>query len=163
MDNKTNKHFCIQPFLNVTTRIQGQNNVCCNIDNAPSNIRSESPTEFFNSPYVKKMRQDLINGEKLKQCKLCHYQEKHHGISQRQMYNEYYFIKDNQDTRYYHNIIKKLRFDQLDKPLYVEMHISNLNVISNVSLAMKETAVSSTPRIKCLGSVHTQIQTSPNS
>mgnify|MGYP006406921955 CR=1 FL=1 len=106
MANKTNKYFCIQPFLNVTTRIQGHNNVCCNINDAPSNITSESPTEFFNSPYVKKMRQELVDGKKLKDCELCHYQEKNHGIS--------------------HNIIKKLRFDQLDKPLYVEMHISNL-------------------------------------
>ena len=126
MESKVNKHFCIQPFLNVTTRIRGQNNVCCNTDNTSSNITSESPTEFFNSPYVKKMRQDLFDGKKLKECELCHKQEKHHGISQRQVYNKYYFIKDNQDTEYYHNTVKKLRFDQLDKPLYIEMHISNL-------------------------------------
>ena len=126
MENKVNKHFCIQPFLNVTTRIHGQNNVCCNINDTASNITSQSPTEFFNSPYVKKMRQELLDGKKLKECKLCHNQEKHHGISQRQMYNKYYFIKDNQDTEYYHDTVKKLKFDQLDKPLYVEMHISNL-------------------------------------
>jgi len=126
MANKTNKHFCVQPFLNVTTRIQGQNNVCCNINNSSSNITSESPTEFFNSQYVKKMRQDLLNGEKLTQCELCHNQEKHHGISQRQVYNGYYFIKDKQDIGYYHDTVKKMKFDQLDKPLYVEMHVSNL-------------------------------------
>ena len=126
MDNKTNKHFCIQPFLNVTTRIQGQNNVCCNITNPSSNITSESPTDFFNSPYVKKMRQDLLDGKKIAECKQCHNQEERHGISQRQVYNEYYFIKDKRDIGYYHNTVKKMKFDQLDKPLYVEMHVSNL-------------------------------------
>ena len=126
MANKINKHFCVQPFLNVTTRIQGQNNVCCNISDSSSNITSESPTDFFNSPYVKKMRQNLLDGEKLTQCRLCHNQEKRHGISQRQAYNEYYFIKDKQDIGYYHDTVKKMKFDQLDKPLYVEMHVSNL-------------------------------------
>jgi MoaA/NifB/PqqE/SkfB family radical SAM enzyme len=72
------------------------------------------------------MRQDLLDGKKIAECKQCHNQEERHGISQRQVYNEYYFIKDNQDIGYYHNTVKKMKFDQLDKPLYVEMHVSNL-------------------------------------
>ena len=53
MENKT---FCIQPFVNVTTRIQGQHNVCCNITKKGKNISNVTAIEFFNSPEVKNMQ-----------------------------------------------------------------------------------------------------------
>jgi len=126
MEEKINKHFCIQPFVNVTTRITGQNNVCCNTDYLNSNIVTESPTNFFNSEYVKNLRSDLLEGKKRKDCALCQYQETHNQFSQRQKYNEYYYIKNDQSRDYYKNIVKKLKFENLKKPLYVEMHVSNL-------------------------------------
>ena len=39
MDKTINKHFCIQPFINVTTRITGNHNVCCNTTFKDSNIK----------------------------------------------------------------------------------------------------------------------------
>ena len=75
MDNQINRYFCVQPFVNTTTRIKGQNNVCCNISGLESTIDTESPNDFFNSQRVKEMRKKLLQGEKLKECSLCHYQE----------------------------------------------------------------------------------------
>ena len=121
-----NKHFCIQPFVNVTTRIKGQNNVCCNINLKDSNIRNESPANFFRSDKVKDMQTSLLQGKKRKECSLCWYQEKKAGYSQRTEYNNYYNIKKNQSNEYYDRILKKLRISKLKNPLYFEFHISNL-------------------------------------
>lgn len=126
MENKINKHFCIQPFVNTTTRIQGQNNVCCNINTVDSNISTESPNDFFNSTRVKKMQEKLLRGEQLKECSLCHYQEKLSNNSHRIQYNKYYTIKNEQTNEYYEKILKKLRLSDLKNPLYAELHISNL-------------------------------------
>lgn len=126
MDRKINKHFCIQPFVNTTTRIKGQNNVCCNIAKEDSNISHETPVEFFNSGRVKKMRENLLLGIKLKECQPCYNQEKLSNNSHRIEYNKYYNIKNSQTNEYYDKIIKKLRFTNLKNPIYAELHISNL-------------------------------------
>ena len=126
MDNKINRYFCVQPFVNTTTRIRGQNNVCCNINTLESTIDKESPNDFFNSNRVKQMREKLLHGEKLRECSLCHYQENVSKSSQRIEYNKYYNIKNDQDKGYYENITKKLRLSDLKNPLYAELHISNL-------------------------------------
>ena len=126
MDKKINKHFCIQPFVNTTTRIQGQTNVCCNINSFHSTIDTESPRDFFNSVGVREMRQKLLKGEKLKECSQCHYQEDLSNSSQRIEYNKYYNINDNQTNEYYEKIVNKLKLTKLKNPLYAELHISNL-------------------------------------
>lgn len=126
MDKKINRYFCIQPFVNTTTRIQGQNNVCCNINNFDSTIDRQSPGEFFHSDRVKNMREKMLKGIKLDECSLCHYQEKMVNNSHRIEYNKYYNIKNDQPDEYYNKILKKLRLSDLDNPLYAELHISNL-------------------------------------
>ena len=126
MDKKINRYFCIQPFVNTTTRIQGQNNVCCNINNFDSTIDRQSPGEFFHSDTVKNMREKMLKGIKLDECSLCHYQEKMVNNSHRIEYNKYYNIKNDQPNEYYNKILKKLRLSDLDNPLYAELHISNL-------------------------------------
>ena len=126
MDNKINRYFCIQPFVNTTTRIRGQNNVCCNISSFESTIDKELPNNFFNSDRVKHMRKKILRGEKLKECSLCHYQENLSKSSQRMEYNKYYNIKNDQHKEYYEKILKKLRLSDLKNPLYAELHISNL-------------------------------------
>ena len=126
MDNQINRYFCVQPFVNTTTRIKGQNNVCCNISGLESTIDTESPNDFFNSQRVKEMRKKLLQGEKLKECSLCHYQESISKASHRIEYNKYYNIKNDQQKDYYEKITKKLRLSDLKNPLYAELHISNL-------------------------------------
>jgi len=126
MDKTINKHFCIQPFINVTTRITGNHNVCCNTTFKDSNIKKQTSYDFFNSDKVKKMRNDLLNGKRLADCRLCQYQEKIGHHSHRQKYNEYYFIKNGQSSDYYKNIVEKLHINTLQRPLYVDIHISNL-------------------------------------
>ena len=121
-----NKTFCIQPFINTTTRIKGNHNVCCNIHDEDSNIQHITASEFFNSAKVKKMRNDLLEGIILPDCKICHKMEENKQTSLRQVYNQYYHIKNNQTNKYYKDIIKSLNVENLEKHLYAEVHISNL-------------------------------------
>mgnify|MGYP003656173221 CR=1 len=126
MDELINRYFCIQPFVNTTTRIQGQNNVCCNINSFESTISKESPGKFFLSERVKKMREKMLKGIKLNECHLCHYQESMVNNSHRMEHNKYYNIKNDQTNEYYDKILQKLRLSDLHNPLYAELHISNL-------------------------------------
>lgn len=122
--NNNPDYFCIQPFVNVTTRLRGNHAVCCNIAdpiNSP-NIKNYSINEFFNSEQVKIMREDLLSNKKLDICKTCHYMEDNNQTSHRQRYNEYW-VGNNKD---YEKIIEKLRLKQLKNPVYAEIHISNL-------------------------------------
>tara|TARA_B100000700_G_scaffold331452_1_gene464323 strand:+ start:11878 stop:13059 length:1182 start_codon:yes stop_codon:yes gene_type:complete len=126
MEKQLNKHFCIQPFVHVTTRVAGQNNVCCNISRPESNIKNQSQSDFFNSDYVADMRKRMLNGEKIKDCSLCHYMEKNSEESHRQQFNEYYHIENNRELEYYPKIVNKLKLDKRTSPLYAELHVSNL-------------------------------------
>jgi MoaA/NifB/PqqE/SkfB family radical SAM enzyme len=120
MENKT---FCIQPFVNVTTRIQGQHNVCCNISKKGKNISDITAVEFFNSQQVKEMRASLLKGEKVTACSTCYFMESKGQISHRENYNKYYNLRNNKE---YERDLKKLKLDKLRNPLYAEIHISNL-------------------------------------
>lgn len=120
MENKT---FCIQPFVNVTTRIQGQHNVCCNITKKEKNISNITAIEFFNSPEVKDMQESLLKGEKVKDCATCYFMESNNQVSHRKQYNKYYNLHN--DQKYKENL-EKLKLDKLKNPLYAEIHISNL-------------------------------------
>jgi len=120
MENKT---FCIQPFVNVTTRIQGQHNVCCNITKKGKNISNVTAIEFFNSQEVKNMQESLLKGEKVKDCATCYFMEANNQVSHRKQYNKYYNLHN--DQKYKENL-EKLKLDKLKNPLYAEIHISNL-------------------------------------
>ena len=87
--NNNPDYFCIQPFVNITTRLQGNHAVCCNISdpvNSP-NIKNYLINEFFNSEQVKIMREDLLSNKKLDICKTCHYMEDNNQTSHRQRYH----------------------------------------------------------------------------
>lgn len=120
---KRKNNFCIQPFVNTTTRITGNHSVCCNITNKFSNIKDQSINDFFNSDDIKKMRQDMLDNKHIKECVLCHYLEENGQTSHRREYNKYWMIDENKDAK---KQIEKLKFDSLQNPAYAEIHISNL-------------------------------------
>ena len=126
MDNKINRHFCIQPFVNSTTRVDGTNYICCNIRKSDSHIDNETPASFFRSKYRNEFRKKILNGEKLTECGLCHYQEEKSKNSQRIEYNKYYNILNDRPIDYYKNMLDKLRISDLENPLYSDIHVSNL-------------------------------------
>ncbi len=126
MEKVINKHFCIQPFVNVSTRVGGQNNVCANINLQDSNIRNQSPVSFFRSDNVNDFKASLLRGEQRAECKLCAYQEKKSGHSHRTESNKHYNIKNNQSNEYYEKMLQRLRISKLENPLYFDFNVSNL-------------------------------------
>ena len=123
--NERPDYFCIQPFVNVTTRLRGNHAVCCNMGDPKKspNIQNTSITDFFNSDDVKKMREDLLANKKLDRCKLCHFMEDKGQSSHRQRYNEYWMLRNPEQ---HEKILKKLKLHNLTNPAYAEIHISNL-------------------------------------
>ena len=61
MDKTTNNSFCIQPFINITTRIRGNHNVCCNIQTEDSNIQNISASAVSSIDNLMGKIQDIYN------------------------------------------------------------------------------------------------------
>jgi len=95
IDNET---FCILPFVHISTMPQGEVKLCCR-GQPPKNIVDGYDTyngnphvqngnfdleEYWNSDYLNKVRQDLIDGVKIPQCKNCWKMEDQEILSLRQ-------------------------------------------------------------------------------
>jgi MoaA/NifB/PqqE/SkfB family radical SAM enzyme len=124
--NKINKHFCIQPFVNVTVDNRGAYSMCCETVLNKRNNQHHGVKQFFNSDQVMNVRKQLLAGNKILDCKNCQLSEQQNKNSHRIEYNNIYHIKNNQSHEYYENAVKKLRAKELEFPRHVELHISNL-------------------------------------
>lgn len=69
--NKTNScTFCLHPFTGLATREDGAVKVCCR--SAPiSNIKHESLEQAWNNENMKRIRKQVLNGERPVECQSC--------------------------------------------------------------------------------------------
>lgn len=85
------KKFCCFPWTDPYLDPTGNYAVCCQIDHATNRdtINVTQPFEsFWNSPYVKQVRQAFMQGSPLPQCRACWADEDRGKISMRQRRNE---------------------------------------------------------------------------
>lgn len=86
---------CIHPFTSLEIRNNGNISVCCDIDhnsdlpNRP-NIANVSITDAFNSEYVKKIRQDFLQGKKPTYCNSC-WKKEEVGMPSKRQRDEHVF------------------------------------------------------------------------
>lgn len=81
IDKKT---FCIAPWFEIKSSSMGKFSVCCQIRHENSEFKGKkeyewpknTPSEFFNSEYVKYLREQLNSGNKLPECSKCWESEK---------------------------------------------------------------------------------------
>jgi organic radical activating enzyme len=72
-----NESFCILPWIHLHTTPTGQAAPCCISNSCADNIgvgnsNTDSLEEIVNSPKMKKLRVDMINGVKNEECTNCH-------------------------------------------------------------------------------------------
>jgi len=78
-----NKTYCKFPFNGFQINARG-NRLCCNSKKFILDL--DSPTEFWNSKYLKQTREKMMDDIELPECRQC-YQKEKSGLSLRQHYN----------------------------------------------------------------------------
>lgn len=97
---KQSDSFCILPWMHIATNSSGNYRYCCNSTPGKNFIHDENGKEYkihrtppevvWNSPDYKKIRQQMLNGEKPKVCVRCWREEAIGVKSARQNYNDQY-------------------------------------------------------------------------
>lgn len=126
MENK--KVFCIMPFMHLHNMSNGLLKICCLTERSIVDdfgndyfIGNQSVSEVWNSNYMKKVREHMLDGTELELCKLCYKNEESGVRSLRQEYNEQYYEKNKdlvEEAKNNNNEIKSF-------PRFVELRTGN--------------------------------------
>ena len=93
------KTFCILPFVHLSTRTNGDMQLCCHCnssgisginhqDNEIINLKDKDPKKYWNTDFYKSIRKKLLNNKIPEQCKVCFNEEKLGYKSKRLWENE---------------------------------------------------------------------------
>jgi MoaA/NifB/PqqE/SkfB family radical SAM enzyme len=90
--------FCVVPWTHLATNPSGAYRVCCNAMNGqnlvrddqgrPYKVRETSAENVWHSPTYKKIRQQMLDGERPEMCQRCFREEDHGARSARTNWNE---------------------------------------------------------------------------
>ena len=85
--------WCSLPWTHLFIDPQGRVKPCCRFAlpkdaGAENNIHKQSPSEIFFSPFMNKIRKDMLNNKKIKGCIRCYEEEASAKKSLRERYNE---------------------------------------------------------------------------
>lgn len=81
-------NFCVLPFVSIEADPMGKCKVCClSYDTIPHiDLKTNTLTEAFNSPYMNDLRQSFLNGEKPANCNRC-WAEEDSGRTSKRMHS----------------------------------------------------------------------------
>jgi len=93
--------FCVLPFVSIEADPMGKCKVCClSYDTIPNiDLKKNTLTEAFNSPYMNNLRQSFLNGEKPEGCNRC-WSEEASGRTSKRMHSEMRLRKILGDTKF---------------------------------------------------------------
>lgn len=130
-----NKSFCIYPWIHQYAKPTGHVGYCCIAHQ--DNVKKDDGTDFdlskdkledaWNSTYMKNLREDMYDGNKITGCETCYFQEK--------IGKESYRIRHNNDwtrrlgKQFVESLVedsKKNNFIVSDKPRYFDLRLGNL-------------------------------------
>jgi len=88
--------FCAAPWFQIRTDNTGNFCACCDMDLASTEFTGtvnfkypdSSPDQWLNSDYIQYVRQELSQGNQIKECNKCWQREKHGEVSLRQASND---------------------------------------------------------------------------
>ena len=83
------KTFCILPFVHLYLEPKGEMKPCCIAGgfDKPVNLKNTSIEDAFNSPQMKELRKDMLEGKRNKVCDVCYKREDTTGHSPRLDFN----------------------------------------------------------------------------
>lgn len=98
IEDLNNSTVCVQPFYGLQVNANGSTGVCCEISDYIQEVQPiKKPfLEVMNAPLYQKLRSEMLNGEKPKECWRCYEKEKFGAESLRQVLNKHYFLVNKQ-------------------------------------------------------------------
>ena len=90
------EHMCLNPFMNLEIDVDGSITSCCEIDKDSKelptlpNIKSTTLKHALNSEYIKKIKEDFLQGKKPSYCNKC-WKKEDVGITSKRQRDQYYF------------------------------------------------------------------------
>jgi hypothetical protein len=90
MSNPQTETFCILPFIHLYSEPKGEMKPCCIAGgfDTPLDLKTLSIDEAFNSPQMKELRKDMLEGKRNKVCDVCYKKEDLNGVSPRSDFNK---------------------------------------------------------------------------
>lgn len=81
---------CIMPFVHLYSEPKGEMKPCCIAGgfDTPVNLKELTIDEAFNSPQMKQLRKDMLEGKRNKVCDVCYKKEDLNGVSPRSDFNK---------------------------------------------------------------------------
>ncbi len=123
METNENSTFCVLPFIHLSTNVRGKCRLCCEsfIEISKENgekfqVGRDKIQDIWSSSHYQKVRQKMLKGEKLPECRTCYDQEKRGGISKR--------LRDNHTYKQYVESIQKEKLP-LPQPVLLDLRFGN--------------------------------------
>ena len=131
MVGSNKKHFCIRPFNSGRIGPRGEIDICCAIDSSktkfkgykPFNIKNTDIQTWWNSDYLKYVRQSFLENKKLHECSQCwRYEESGLKSDRTRANKDHKAIFQNK----YETNLKRIGKYDLQHPEFMELQITNL-------------------------------------
>ena len=128
---KNKSSFCIKPFNSALIDTNGTLRTCCQTkptssefkNNRQYNIKNDTIDEWWNSDYLKYLRQSFLQDKRIRECDYC-WKLENQGLSSLRTTSNY-LHKSIFKNKYERNL-KLIGKDALAYPEDVEIHITNL-------------------------------------
>ncbi len=123
---QTNKKtFCSAPWFQIRNQNNMTKRVCCGIQKLPAddNTKDITPLEYLNMPHIKKLKQQLTNGQRPSVCNSCWKAEDTGNLSLRNILNE--TILGTEDKNWSSNYFKNKNGYDSDLILSADVKIGN--------------------------------------
>lgn len=128
-NNKSN--FCIRPFNSALINTSGKIDICCAINSkftefkntTEYNIKNIELKKWWESDYLKYVRDNFLENKKLKECSSC-WKKENEGLSSHRTRSNYDY-----KTIFQNNFVRNLKLlgkDKLSFPEDIELQITNL-------------------------------------
>ena len=93
--------FCPLPWMHLSLHPNGKTRLCCNANHTLRDVLDErgqpvfigqikDMAQFFNLPFYKKIRKQMLDNRKPEVCSTCYSLEKHGGLSSRQQFKKHW-------------------------------------------------------------------------
>jgi hypothetical protein len=95
MTTGTSKTFCVQPWIHQMATSAGEAGFCCvasprtipDAEGRPLSLQRGEFDRAWNSPALRAIRKDMLEGRPVRGCETCYFQEEHGKTSHRQNHN----------------------------------------------------------------------------
>jgi radical SAM protein with 4Fe4S-binding SPASM domain len=99
---RDSKTFCMYPWVHIHSYPTGETYPCCvaDMEHPVGSVNEQPLSELINSPSMKSLRQDMLNGVKRQECKKCYEQDETGFFSSRTSANKHWghYINKVHDT-----------------------------------------------------------------